>query len=179
MSPTRLDHRATTAAQAILDAIRRIVRALREASRASEARLGLSAAQLFVLHCLSEMGSACVTDLASRTLTHQSSVSTVASRLAELDLIERERGERDARRCELSLTPRGRALLRRAPEPLQERLITAIARLPADDRRDLARLLGRLTAGIDGDPPPMLMEDPPRLARAARGRQVTRRRRRG
>src|SRR5439155_20477086 len=53
-------------ARAALDAIRRIVRALREESRASERWLGLSAAQLFVLNRLAMAPAVSVNELADR-----------------------------------------------------------------------------------------------------------------
>src|ERR671938_1731164 len=66
-----------------LDAIRRLVRGLRLAARASEREAGLSAAQLFVLQQLAESPAESINELAARTLTHQSSVSVVVRRLVE------------------------------------------------------------------------------------------------
>ena len=72
-----LTNRAT---RQVLDAIRRVVRTLREASRHSEKAAGISAAQLFVLQRLAGTGGLSVNELAARTLTHQSSVSVVVSK---------------------------------------------------------------------------------------------------
>ncbi len=63
----------------MLDAIRRIVQALRESSRAAEKRVGLSGAQLFVLQTLGESPGLSLNELAERTRTHQSSVSVVVT----------------------------------------------------------------------------------------------------
>jgi DNA-binding MarR family transcriptional regulator len=59
----------------VLDAVRRIVQALRESSRQAERQVGLSGAQLFVLQKLAESPASSVNELAARTHTHQSSVS--------------------------------------------------------------------------------------------------------
>src|SRR5437868_13846588 len=88
----------------VLDAIRRIVQALRESSRGTERRVGLSAAQLFVLLKLSGERALSINELAARTLTHQSSVSVVVSRLLEAGMVARARSEKDARRVEIALT---------------------------------------------------------------------------
>ena len=72
----------------VLDAMRRIVQALRESSRWAERHVGLSGAQLFVLQTLAETPGLSVNELAERTHTHQSSVSVVVSRLAAR-LVER------------------------------------------------------------------------------------------
>src|SRR5690348_6031172 len=89
---------------AILDALRRIVQALRVTARAAERQHGISGAQLFVLHQLRD-GEACsINDLAERTFTHQSSVSTVVSRLVASGHVRRRAADADARRAEVSLT---------------------------------------------------------------------------
>ena len=70
--------------RAVMDALRRIVRALRISARAVEARLGINSAQVFVLHQLKKQDASSIDELAERTLTHQSSVSAVVGRLAGL-----------------------------------------------------------------------------------------------
>jgi DNA-binding MarR family transcriptional regulator len=122
----------------VLDAIRRIVQALRESSRFAEKQVGLSGAQLFVLQKLDEAPALSVNELAACTHTHQSSVSTVIARLVERGLVERAMSASDRRTVRLSLTPRGRNLVRRAPDVAQGRLIRAIAHLPVARRRALA-----------------------------------------
>jgi DNA-binding MarR family transcriptional regulator len=171
MPYTRLPEPLRSDSQSILDAIRRVVRALREDSRASEGKLGLSTAQLFVLQRLRDGGPGSIGELAERTLTHQSSVSAVAARVVQLGLARRSRSTTDGRRAELSLTDKGRGLLRRAPVAMQARLIAAVVRMKPRERSELARLLTRLTGGFDADPPPMLFEDGRRgLSRRRRAR---------
>jgi DNA-binding MarR family transcriptional regulator len=158
-----------------LDAIRRIVRWLRVASRASERSVGLTAAQMFVLSRLDSPGPApSMNELAARTLTHQSSVSVVVSRLERAGFVQRARSERDGRRQELSLTARGRAVLRDAPDSAQDRLIRALRKMPASDRARLSDLLGRFVelAGIQ-EPADMFFEEsvPSKRARNARTRR--------
>jgi DNA-binding MarR family transcriptional regulator len=149
--------------RSILDSIRRIVRTLRVASRASEKEVGLTGAQLFVLHHLAEATALSINDLADRTKTHQSSVSVVVQRLVDRGLVTRERSGLDARRVELTLTPAARALLKKSPGAAQERLIEAVERLPATTRRRLAGLLERLVRelGADEGAAPMLFEEEP------------------
>ena len=146
---------------AILDSIRRVVRFLRVASRASEKQVGLSAAQLFVLHALAKGPAASLNDVAARTRTHQSSVSVVVQRLVERGLVSRDAVPGDARRKGLSLTPAGTKLLDHAPDAPSERLIEALGRMPQAARAHLARGLTRLVKelGAADDPATMLFED--------------------
>src|SRR5438094_8157353 len=83
--------------RAVLDAIRRIVRTLHQSSRAAEKSFGLSGAQLFVLQTLAESPGLSLNGLAAETHTHQSSVSTVVSRLVERGLVLRTPAADDAR----------------------------------------------------------------------------------
>jgi DNA-binding MarR family transcriptional regulator len=144
-----------------LDDLRRIVRVLRESSRAAERSVGLSGAQLFVLQCLADGRAGSLNALAARTHTHQSTVSVVVRRLVERGLVRRRNADDDARRVELSLTARGRTLLGRAPDAAQERLIAGLERLSPADRAQLARALRRLVGamGLDADEPAMFFEE--------------------
>ena len=140
--------------RAVLNGIRRIVRDLHESSRAAEKHLGVTGAQLFVLTTLAEFPALSLNDLAARTHTHQSSVSTVVSRLVEAGLVLRAPSPQDARRLELRLSAEGRRLASRAPGAAQARLIHAVERLSAADRRALARSLAALTDAMElaGEP---------------------------
>src|SRR5579871_4327328 len=123
-----------------LDAFRRIVQTLRASGRDIERKVGLSSAQLFALQQLAGMSGASINDLAARTFTHQSSVSVVVQRLVARKLVAKATAADDRRRVRLSVTDQGRALLRRSPEPVQERLIAGIAALPPNERRALASM---------------------------------------
>jgi DNA-binding MarR family transcriptional regulator len=148
-------------ARSILDSIRKIVQVLRVASRAAEKGVGLSGAQLFVLHHLSGHDALSLNELAERTLTHQSSVSVVVQRLVDRGLVSRVRSEQDARRIELSLTRAGRGLLAKSPQAAQDQIIEAVQRLTEKDRKALARSIALLIAelGLEEEPAPMLFEE--------------------
>jgi DNA-binding MarR family transcriptional regulator len=162
----------------VLDAIRRIVRVLRLSSRAAEERAGVSAAQLFVLQALAEADQVSLNELAARTFTDQSSVSVVVARLVERGLVRRRRSVADARRLELRLSAKGRAVLQRAPAAPQDQLVAGLRRLSASELAVLAGALSRFVAaiGVDRSPADMLFEDEARWAGAPRhGRSTMRR----
>ena len=147
--------------QRVLDSIRRIVRALRLASRRAESRFGLSGAQLFVLQALRDGSSSTINELGERTYTHQSSVSAVVTNLEEAGLISRARSGSDARRREVRITPKGRKILNTRIELGQSRLVAGIAKLPNQERRLLAALLERLVkeSGFSDLPAKMFFEE--------------------
>lgn len=153
----------------ILNGLRHIVQALRISSRAAEARTGLSTAQLFALQRLAQAPGRSLGELAAATHTDPSSVSVVVRRLEERGFVARSRTVGDARRLQLSATPAGRAVLRRAPVAVQDRLVTAIDALPATRRRALVRGLTELATALGGNPvtPEMFLEE----GRVRRGRR--------
>jgi DNA-binding MarR family transcriptional regulator len=130
-----------------MNGVRRIVGAIRLSSRASEKVLGVSAAQLFVLQQLADRaarGEAApsIAQLASSTATDPSSVSVVVSRLAARGFVARRASKSDGRRAEVTITAEGDALLARAPQPIQARLIEALTGMSPERRRELV-------AGLD------------------------------
>ncbi|MBJ6763518.1 winged helix-turn-helix transcriptional regulator [Myxococcaceae bacterium JPH2] len=153
-----------------MDGVRRLVRLLRVSARASERLVGISGAQLFVLQQLAEGGPCSINELAARTLTHQSSVSVVVTKLIERGLVSRGASAEDGRRVEVSLTPDGRAVVRDAPPMAQARLITGLRALDPATRAGLARGLTAWVSelGLEGDEAPLFFEDEPR----ARGKRT-------
>src|SRR3954467_14112302 len=153
----------------ILDGVRRIVRTLHESSRAAERSLGLSGAQLFVLQTLADSPGLSLNALAAETHTHQSSVSTVVSRLVERGLVLRSAAAGEARGRGGGGSAAGRRLAGRAPDAAQARLIEAIERLPAARRRVLARSLLELTSMMEltGGAPVMFFDSSERKGRRA------------
>lgn len=156
----------------VLDALRRLVRFLRLASSAAEESTGATAAQLFVLQALSSGPAASLSELAARTVTDPSSVSTVVARLVARGLVTRAPSEKDRRRAEIALTAKGRAALKKAPPLAQERILEAVAGLPSAERAALVRGLSSLVGALGADalPARMFFEDEPRRREPARAR---------
>jgi DNA-binding MarR family transcriptional regulator len=145
----------------VMDSLRAVVRALRISARAVQKEMGISGAQLFVLQQLEDASARSVNELADRTSTHQSSVSTVVSRLVERGLVRREPSARDGRRMELSITVSGRRLVQRAPRTAQSRLQEAMRRMPLEQVHELAGALETLVreGGFADTTSPMFFED--------------------
>jgi DNA-binding MarR family transcriptional regulator len=150
---------------AVVQSVRRILRALRLAAGATQAA-GLTAAQLYVLHQLAEADVLSISELAHRTLTDRSSVAAVVDRLVARGLIERSVSPRDRRRAEVRITDAGSALLAHAPPPPTMLLTDALDQLTAAELRTLSRSMVRLVKamGLEDAAAPMLFEDGDRPA---------------
>jgi DNA-binding MarR family transcriptional regulator len=154
--------------------LRKIVRFLRLADREAEAAVGLSAAQLFVLQTLANQPAASLAEVAERTLTDQSSVSTVVAKLVQRRLVARTPAKGDRRRIELRLTAAGERMLRTAPRVPQSRIAEVVAAMRPVQRAQLVRALDGLASaiGASATQPRMLFEDElPAIRRSSRGRR--------
>ncbi|MEO7735787.1 MAG: MarR family winged helix-turn-helix transcriptional regulator [Kofleriaceae bacterium] len=136
-------------------------------------RLGITGAQLFVLQQVAELPGVSLRDLAERTLTDQSSVSVVVSRLVEAGHVVRQISAQDARRTELTLTATGRALLRRAPALAQTRLMATLRAVPPAQLRVTAGVLGRVVRALGTRPGPAQMFFEPAASKRAKPRAAT------
>ena len=128
-------------AERAMNALRRLVRALRISTVAVQRTTGISGAQLFVLRALVEHPGQSMRDLVARTLTSQSTVSEVVARLIGRGLVTRQAAPDDGRRAVLTPTAAGRALVRTAPPTVQADLIEGLQRLSPGSRRALADAL--------------------------------------
>lgn len=155
------DAQARREANVAMDALRRIVRALRSSNASMLEQYQLSAAQLFVLTQLALQPKQSLADVARGTLTSQSSVSEVLSRLVQRGLVDRTSSPTDRRRVDFSVTENGLRQLEHAPETLQQRLVAGFQMLTPDRRRALAEGLDAwmASAGLRQIPATMFMEE--------------------
>lgn len=119
-----------------------------------EKRAGLGGAQVWALSVVRDRPGIGVNDLARALDVRQPTASNLVKALAEQDLIEVRRDERDGRAVMLYVRPAGTRVLRRAPGPFTGVLPEALASLdPATlDRleQDLAVLIKVLGADERG-----------------------------
>jgi len=128
------------AAQA-MDGLRRLVRGLRLGNSGIQRATGVSSAQLFALRQLSRRSGQSLSDLAASTLTTQSSISEVVSKLIANRLVSRRVAPDDHRRIELELTDSGRSVLASAPETPQEKILAGLVSLPPQKQKLLAEAI--------------------------------------
>lgn len=116
-------------------ALFRIGQALTHARGLAAAQQGVSPLQLQVLIDLQQEagGATTAAELARRHGIAAPSMSDSLAGLARRRLIVRRASAADARRRELALTPKGRALAQRALDEL-DRLVDVCARMPRDER---------------------------------------------
>ncbi|MEO8201656.1 MAG: MarR family transcriptional regulator [Gemmatimonadota bacterium] len=134
---------------AIVQGLRRVVKALEAYSREVELTFGVTGPQLWALKTLERSGPLPVTRLAEELAVHQTSASLLVSRLEHRGLLRRERSGQDRRVVLLSLTLRGKAIASRAPEAAQGRLMHGLLAMPGRDVRRIRSAVDQIVAAME------------------------------
>lgn len=113
----------------------RLLRWLREADRSSD----LPAAPLSALSVVVHGGPLSLKELAAAEQVTSPTMSRIVGRLADDGLVSRDRDPRDRRQIRIEATAAGRAVLEEGRERRLALLRGALAELPQDRLRSLAR----------------------------------------
>lgn len=148
------------AAATAMDAVRRLVRSVHAAHAVARGEHHVSAAQLFVLRVIAATPGQSLAEVATRTLTSESSASEVVSRLVQRGLVVRRTAVHDRRRAAFSVTTQGARVATNGADTVQERLIKAFRSLADADQRALARGLSAWldAAGLAAVPATLFFE---------------------
>ncbi len=146
-TPTRAAEPTTASEDVAADVLKQfriIFRSVKKHFQAIERKCGIGGSQLWALAAIVERPGLRVSELAKSLSVHQSTASNLVEQMVRLGLIRRERDEEDQRVVHLCATPRGLALLERAPQPLIGLLPDALSHLDAQTLAGLHDSLGRL-----------------------------------
>jgi DNA-binding MarR family transcriptional regulator len=113
-------------------------------------RYGLDIPEWRVLATLGFRNDACSAQFISDcTRTHKSTISRAVTALMQRQIIERVENEDDRREFRLRLTRKGRSLYEELIPRLLRREQEILACLSAQERKDLAALLGKIEKSLD------------------------------
>ena len=128
----------------VLRQFRVIFRSVKKHFQVIERKCGIGGSQLWALAAIVGQPGIRVSELAHRLSVHQSTASNLIEQMVRLGLIQRDRDEDDHRVVRLSATPRGVALLARAPQPLTGLRPDALSNLDAATLAGLHENLAQL-----------------------------------
>lgn len=112
------------------------------------ARHGLTAQQLSALSLLAHGGPLSLGELGERMRTGASTLTGIVDRMEAVGLVARERSAEDRRVWRVTLTTRGKALAAQVETTPGGVVREALAALAPAERRELARLLGKLSGAV-------------------------------
>lgn len=155
----------------VMNALRRLVSALRTTGADALGARPMSVAQQFALRVIGRHPGLTMSALAGATLTTRSAVSEVVVRLVNAGMVRREVDASDQRRVRLHLTPEGAVTYGLLGETLPERLVAALDGLEPETLELLATALEQWTetAGLGSVAPDMFGEPSGPSSRDARG----------
>ena len=129
--------------------VRRAHSLIMEIIEPSLARKGLTFLQYMILKLLREGKIANPKDICGHFRSDSGALTKVIDQLAERDLVQRVRRDRDRRKVELRLTERGRTIVDSILPSVVESLNLALAEFSAQEARQLTQLLTRLNSRME------------------------------
>ena len=136
---------------AILAAIRRVVRAIDLNTKQLVRDHGVSGPQVVALRAIAQFGPIGVTHLARAINLSQPTVTGILARLDQQGLIRRERGNVDRRAVTSTITTRGESVLRETPILLEDRFRRELARLSDWEQTQTLSSLQRIASMMEAE----------------------------
>ncbi len=148
---------------AVLIALRQIIRAIDLRSKRLVKQFGLTGPQLLILQEIARADEITASELAKSISLSQATVTGILERLEKRTLITRRRSNSDRRRVKVSATPTGRQLLEAAPPLMQESFVEQFDRLQNWEQHMILSSLQRLVTMMDAkqiEAAPILTSEP-------------------
>jgi DNA-binding MarR family transcriptional regulator len=147
----------------VVEALRRIIRAVDLHSRSLVQKYRLTGPQLIVLKAIADGKPSSVGEIARTVHLSQATVSGILDRLESRSLVTRTRSRDDRRRVVVSLSADAEEKLRSAPPLLQEHFIQRFLALDEVEQRGILASLKRVVALMEArdlDATPILATGP-------------------
>ena len=113
----------------IMQSLRQIFRAIQDYSQEVSKQFGITGPQLWALKIISTDGRLSLGELTKKMYLHPSTVSGVVDRLEKKGYVARDRGREDRRVVTVHLTPEGKKLVKKAPNPIQGKMVYGLRKL--------------------------------------------------
>jgi DNA-binding MarR family transcriptional regulator len=135
----------------ITQCLRRIIKSLQNYSQNVYSHFGITGPQLWVLKTLYQNGSLPLGELSKRMYLHPSTLTAAVDRLEKKGYVLRNRIEKDRRVINVQLTPKGNRLAKRAPKPIQGKMIYGLRKLEKDELSLIYRSVEKLVEIMEAE----------------------------
>jgi DNA-binding MarR family transcriptional regulator len=133
-----------TAISETMQSLRRIIKSLQDYSQTVYSHFGITGPQLWVLKTLYQNGSLSLGELSKGMYLNPSTITGVIDRLEKKGFVLRGRNEIDRRVVKVQLTPKGTELVKRAPNPIQGKMVYGLRKLKKDELFSIYRSVDKL-----------------------------------
>jgi DNA-binding MarR family transcriptional regulator len=135
--------------EAVLVALRRVIRATDLHSKHLAKTTGLTAPQILLLQTIRDKGEVTIGQIANEMSLSQATVTTILDRLEKRHLVYRERSKEDKRKVHAHLTDEALETLKSAPIPLQDQFTRQFADLQEWEQTMIISSLQRVAQMMD------------------------------
>ncbi|MDP2515065.1 MarR family transcriptional regulator [Photobacterium damselae subsp. piscicida] len=136
----------------VLIALRQITRAINLHSRKLNKNAGLTGPQLVLMRAIRDSGTEItIRQLSNNTNMSQATATTILDRLESRELVVRQRSQLDKRKVHAHLTEKGKALLEKAPMPLQDSFISQFQTLEDWEQSLLLSSVQRISSMMNAE----------------------------
>ena len=136
---------------AVLIALRKVIRATDLHSKYLAKNTGLTTAQLLILQSIQNMGEVSIGEISKKISLSQATVTSILDRLVDKGLVYRERSTKDKRKVHAYLTEDAVALIKDAPAPLQEQFTKQFEALNEWEQSMMISSLQRIAQMMDAE----------------------------
>ena len=136
---------------AVLIALRKVIRATDLHSNYLAKNTGLTTAQLLILQSIQNMGEVSIGEISKKISLSQATVTSILDRLADKGLVYRERSTKDKRKVHAYLTEDAVALIKDAPAPLQKQFTKQFEALNDWEQSMMISSLQRISQMMDAE----------------------------
>ena len=135
----------------IMHCLRRIMKSLQNYSQNVYSHFGITGPQLWVLKTIYRDGSMPLGELSKKMYLHPSTLTAAVDRLEKKGYVLRNRIEKDRRVINVQLTSKGNRLVKRAPKPIQGKMIYGLRRLRKDELSLIFRSVEKLVEIMEAE----------------------------
>jgi DNA-binding MarR family transcriptional regulator len=133
----------------IIHHIRRLVQAREQYTKELNKKYAVTAAQLNCLLALKEEGPLSPSQIAKIIMVKSSTVTGIIDRLEQKGLAERLRNSPDRRIVTIQLTSAGKKLAKKAPPPIQQKILDGLNSLSENEIKRIVKSLDMITRMLD------------------------------
>ena len=135
----------------ITHCLRRIIKSFQNYSQNVYSHFGITGPQLWVIKTIYQDGSLPLGELSKRMYLHPSTLTAAVDRLEKKGYVLRNRVEKDRRVINVQLTPQGNRLAKRAPKPIQGKMIYGLRKLKKDELSLIYRSIEKLVEIMEAE----------------------------
>jgi len=127
-----------------MQSLRRIIKALQDYSQTVYSHFGITGPQLWILKTLYQNGSLSLGELSKGMYLNPSTITGVVDRLENRGFVLRGRNKIDRRVIKVQLTSKGTELVKKAPNPIQGKMVYGLRKMKKDELISIYRSVNKL-----------------------------------